>query len=31
MLTIKKNKEGIFDTTITVNADEVYIGKKGKQ
>lgn len=27
-LTVKKNKEGIFETTITVNADEVYIGKK---
>ena len=27
-LTIKKNKDGIFETTITVKTDEIFIGKK---
>ena len=30
-LTIKKNKDGIFETTITVNADEVFIGRKDEE
>ena len=30
-LTIKKNKDGIFETTITVNTYEVFIGRKTKE
>ena len=27
-LKIKKNKDGIFETTLTVKAEEIYIGRK---
>ena len=30
-LTIKKNKDGIFETTITIDTDEVFIGIPKKE
>ena len=27
-LTIKKNKDGIFETTITIKGDDIFIGRK---